>query len=151
MKFVKSNGEKATFGTMFLREIIGKFISSLFFGLGYFWAIWDKDRQAWHDKIAGTYVLETKMKKLAIIILALLIFAISATPTYARSGCCSHHGGVSGCAAPTAPPSPKPAPPTTHNAPPEPPKQPIYVAPTSKPYVPPVRTVKHVYPQQNQQ
>ena len=58
MKFVKSNGDKPSFGTMFLREIIGKVISSLFFGLGFYWAIWDKDRQTWHDKIAGTYVLE---------------------------------------------------------------------------------------------
>ncbi|MGI8420423.1 MAG: RDD family protein [Candidatus Levyibacteriota bacterium] len=58
MKFVKSNGEKATFGTMFLREVIGKLISGLFFGLGFYWAIWDKDHQTWHDKIAGTYVLE---------------------------------------------------------------------------------------------
>jgi uncharacterized RDD family membrane protein YckC len=58
MKFVKSNGEKPSFGTMFLREIIGKIVSGFFFGLGFYWAIWDKDRQTWHDKIAGTHVLE---------------------------------------------------------------------------------------------
>jgi len=44
----------------FLREIIGKFASQLFFSLGYFWAIWDEDKQAWHDKIAGTVVINTK-------------------------------------------------------------------------------------------
>lgn len=43
---------------MILREIIGKFVSGLVFGLGYFWAIWDKDGQAWHDKIAGTVVVK---------------------------------------------------------------------------------------------
>ena len=43
---------------MLLREIVGKTVSFLFFGLGFYWAIWDKDRQAWHDKIAGTLVLE---------------------------------------------------------------------------------------------
>ncbi len=32
-------------------------LSKLFLGLGFFWAIWDKDGQAWHDKIAGTVVL----------------------------------------------------------------------------------------------
>jgi len=45
------------FGKMFVREIVGRFISGLFFGLGYFWAIFDKNSQAWHDKIAGTVVL----------------------------------------------------------------------------------------------
>lgn len=44
-------------GRMLLREIFGKFVSGLFMGLGYFWAIWDKDGQAWHDKIAGTLVV----------------------------------------------------------------------------------------------
>jgi len=42
---------------MFIREFIGKFVSSLFLGIGYFWAIWDKDGQTWHDKIAGTVVV----------------------------------------------------------------------------------------------
>jgi uncharacterized RDD family membrane protein YckC len=47
------------FGTMFLREIVGRFLSGLFLGLGYFWALWDKNAQAWHDKLAGTVVVKT--------------------------------------------------------------------------------------------
>jgi uncharacterized RDD family membrane protein YckC len=43
---------------MLLREIVGKWVSGLLIGLGYFWAIWDKDGQAWHDKIAGTVVIK---------------------------------------------------------------------------------------------
>lgn len=58
MRIIKIDGSKPGFGTMFLREIIGKFASIAFLGLGFYWAIWDKDRQAWHDKIAGTLVLE---------------------------------------------------------------------------------------------
>ena len=46
------------FGKMFVREIVGRFISGDFNGLGYFWAIFDKNSQAWHDKIAGTVVLQ---------------------------------------------------------------------------------------------
>jgi uncharacterized RDD family membrane protein YckC len=46
------------FGKMFVREIVGRAISGLFGGLGYFWAIFDKNSQAWHDKIAGTVVLK---------------------------------------------------------------------------------------------
>ncbi len=34
---------------------------------------------------------------LKIILPALIIFLISASPILARSGCCSHHGGVCGC------------------------------------------------------
>jgi hypothetical protein len=42
---------------MLVGEVFGKFVSGLFMGIGYFWAIWDKDGQAWHDKIAGTVVV----------------------------------------------------------------------------------------------
>lgn len=43
----------------FLREAVGKIISSLVLSLGYFWAIWDPKKQTWHDKIAGTVVIKT--------------------------------------------------------------------------------------------
>jgi len=45
------------FGTMFVREIVGRFLSGLVFGLGYLWALFDKNAQAWHDKLAGTVVV----------------------------------------------------------------------------------------------
>ena len=41
-----------------LREVVGKFISSLVLNLGFFWIIWDKNKQGWHDKMAKTYVLQ---------------------------------------------------------------------------------------------
>lgn len=47
------------FGKMFVREIIGRGISGLIFGLGYLWAIFDKNAQSWHDKIAGTVVVKS--------------------------------------------------------------------------------------------
>ncbi len=56
----KLNGNYPGIWRMVLRETIGKFISGLFLGLGYFWAIWDKDNQAWHDKIAGTVVVKKR-------------------------------------------------------------------------------------------
>lgn len=56
---VDATGNKAPgFGKAFLREIIGKFASSIFLFLGYIWAFWDKDKQTWHDKIAGTLVVK---------------------------------------------------------------------------------------------
>ncbi len=55
----KSNGDLPGLGRMLVREFPGKWISQFFLGLGYFWAIFDKDNQAWHDKIAGTVVVRT--------------------------------------------------------------------------------------------
>jgi len=37
------------------------------------------------------------MTKISILTLSIIFFFISVTPSFARSGCCSHHGGVSGC------------------------------------------------------
>src|SRR5579871_6019736 len=38
-----------------------------------------------------------RMTKISILALTIVFFFISVTPSFARSGCCSHHGGVSGC------------------------------------------------------
>lgn len=46
------------FWVMVLREIVGRFLSGVLGGLGYLWALIDKNAQAWHDKLAGTVVLK---------------------------------------------------------------------------------------------
>jgi uncharacterized RDD family membrane protein YckC len=43
-----------------LREVVGKFISSLILLLGYFWMLWDPKKQTWHDKIAKSVVVKVK-------------------------------------------------------------------------------------------
>ena len=53
----KLSGNYPGFWRMVLRETIGKGVSGMIFGIGFFSAIWDKDGQAWHDKIAGTVVV----------------------------------------------------------------------------------------------
>lgn len=58
MRVHKTSGEPAGFGTMLVREIVGKFLSGLVFSLGYIWIIFDREHQGWHDKIAGTLVLK---------------------------------------------------------------------------------------------
>ena len=58
IKIVKVDGRPLGFGGMLLREIIGKIISSLIIFLGYIWILFDTERQGWHDKIAGTYVVK---------------------------------------------------------------------------------------------
>ena len=54
----KLTGGEPGLGTMLLREIVGKILSAAVFGLGFFWALFDKDNQAWHDKLAGTVVIK---------------------------------------------------------------------------------------------
>ena len=46
------------YGGAFVREVVGKLISGIVLGLGYFWILWDKDKQGWHDKFASTVVVE---------------------------------------------------------------------------------------------
>jgi uncharacterized RDD family membrane protein YckC len=63
LQVVKSQtGDIPGFGTMFVREIFGRFLSGLIFGLGYLWALFDKNAQAWHDKLAGTVVIKVPKK-----------------------------------------------------------------------------------------
>ncbi len=57
MRVIDTGGKPAGFWRMALREVIGKFVSGIVIYLGYFWIIWDKDQQGWHDKIAGTFVV----------------------------------------------------------------------------------------------
>lgn len=57
MEVVSKDGKALTLKQVLLREVLGKLISGLVFYLGYVWALFDKDRQTWHDKIAKTYVV----------------------------------------------------------------------------------------------
>jgi uncharacterized RDD family membrane protein YckC len=58
LRVMKEAGPTAGFGTMLLRETVGKWISGLVFALGYLWILFDRDRQGWHDKLASTYVVQ---------------------------------------------------------------------------------------------
>lgn len=58
LEVISSDNSKMTWGKAFLREVVGRLISWLIFGLGYIWILFDKKRQGWHDKIAGTYVTQ---------------------------------------------------------------------------------------------
>lgn len=57
IKVVDTNYQPISFGTASLRETIGKAISGAF-NLGYLWVLIDKKKQAWHDKLAHTYVVK---------------------------------------------------------------------------------------------
>jgi len=44
-----------------LRELL-KLLLLFTLGMGLLWIIWDKQKQGWHDKIAGTYVIYTRVE-----------------------------------------------------------------------------------------
>jgi uncharacterized RDD family membrane protein YckC len=56
LKLVRTDGNPVTFPVALVRSLSSMF-SALIFFLGFFWAAWDRDRQSWHDKIAGTVVV----------------------------------------------------------------------------------------------
>ena len=58
VKLIDANGRgKPTVG-----QCIGRYFayipSLLFFGLGFLWVVFDKRKQGWHDKLAGTLVIK---------------------------------------------------------------------------------------------
>ena len=59
IRVVNNRGTKPGLARAALRESLGKAISTLVLLLGFLWAIWDSRNQAWHDKLAGTYVVSS--------------------------------------------------------------------------------------------
>jgi uncharacterized RDD family membrane protein YckC len=57
IKVVRSRSlDQVGTGTAVVRYF-AHFLSTIVFLLGYFWMLWDPERQCWHDKIAGTLVV----------------------------------------------------------------------------------------------
>ncbi len=54
---VNENGAPVEWDAASIRFFIGYSVSLLPLGLGFYWALVDKNNQAWHDKIAGTLVI----------------------------------------------------------------------------------------------
>jgi uncharacterized RDD family membrane protein YckC len=57
IRVVKTDGAYLDYGGAFLR-FIGFIISCVVFFIGIIWAAFDAQKQGWHDKIAGTYVVK---------------------------------------------------------------------------------------------
>jgi len=77
IKIVKLDGSDLTVSNALIRYI-GYFISSFVIYLGFFWILFDKKKQGWHDKIAGTVVVKTNDKpKIVLGVILFIIFIIS--------------------------------------------------------------------------
>jgi uncharacterized RDD family membrane protein YckC len=58
LQLVRVDGRPIDWGTAIMRAL-GCFLSLIVAGLGFIWIAFDKDQQAWHDKVAGTVVVRT--------------------------------------------------------------------------------------------
>ena len=76
IRVVDEKGQFLSFKMAFFRTYVGTIVSGCLLGVGYLWMFWDKERQGWHDKVSGTYVVsKNKLGWLVgILILALIIF-----------------------------------------------------------------------------
>lgn len=57
LRIVKKNGSPFTVTDGLVRYLIGYTLSSVVFGLGFIWAIFDSRRETWHDKLSKTMVI----------------------------------------------------------------------------------------------
>ena len=62
LRAVKKNGSRFTLIDALLRNVVGYTLSGMFL-LGYLWALFDRQSQTWHDKIAGTVVIDERAAK----------------------------------------------------------------------------------------
>ena len=59
LKVVNLDGtHEISYGRLFVRDIIGRYISSAVLFLGYVWVIFNKDRRSWHDLMSKTRVVD---------------------------------------------------------------------------------------------
>ncbi len=63
IKVVNAKGEDVGFWRGAFRETLAKFVSAIFFYLGFFWISWDKRKRGWHDHLAGTFVVRIQPKR----------------------------------------------------------------------------------------
>ncbi|HUG05765.1 MAG TPA: RDD family protein [Candidatus Limnocylindria bacterium] len=58
LRVMRTDGSALTI-TQALIRYVGLVVSFICFAIGVIWVAFDADKQGWHDKIAGTYVIRT--------------------------------------------------------------------------------------------
>lgn len=59
LRVIKKNGRRIGILDAIIRNVFGYTISGMFL-LGYLWAMFDREKQTWHDKLAGTVVVDER-------------------------------------------------------------------------------------------
>lgn len=57
IKVVNANSELLSMGQAVIRVVVS-YISGAVLLIGYLWMIWDANKQTWHDKAAGSFVIK---------------------------------------------------------------------------------------------
>jgi uncharacterized RDD family membrane protein YckC len=61
LKVVRQDGQPLGWGTVILRELLGKIVSAIIILIGYIMAGFDSKKRALHDRISSTYVVKVSM------------------------------------------------------------------------------------------
>lgn len=76
LKVIPTQGQNLTIMRVILREVVGKLVSGLIFMIGYIMAAFSSKKQALHDHIAGTYVIQMEPATgITKVVIFLTIFA----------------------------------------------------------------------------
>ena len=62
IRVIKTDGSQIG-DTDALIRAIGYHVSAMLFGLGFVWALFDKNNQSWHDKMARTYIVRNSKQR----------------------------------------------------------------------------------------
>lgn len=79
IKVVGKDRKLLRFWPAMFRYIVGYFVSSLLYGVGFLWIVRNPNKQGWHDQVSGTYVIHDKPKRWIIgsALLIILLFVNS--------------------------------------------------------------------------
>ena len=66
VKVIRTDGSDLTLGYAIVRYL-GYVLSAIPFCLGFIWIAFDKRKQAWHDKMADTYVVKVPKMPLVVV------------------------------------------------------------------------------------
>lgn len=59
LQVIKANGQPMSNSDAVMRYI-GYVLNSIVLGIGWIWALFDANKQGWHDKLANTYVVKAQ-------------------------------------------------------------------------------------------
>lgn len=82
LQITQLDGSLLTYKNALFREFIAKIASNALLGLGYYWIFKTPQKQAWHDSLAGTYVVKKHHGFFAGLMVLILFVAINGGLAY---------------------------------------------------------------------
>lgn len=77
LQVVSVDQKKLSFQRIFFRQAIGYSFSAIFFGLGFYAIAKDPNKQAWHDKTVGSFVVQKGNLLFTGVLLSVLLLVVS--------------------------------------------------------------------------